>query len=252
MNPRYAALLSVVALAVPLVGCGPSVSVQAASVSAASSPFYRATFGVFGDSYSSGNQWQPGVAAYHGMTQTFQDAYPGRGVQSIFHCYGDVASPSAINDGSCGAYNNGVRGHTLAQDLSNVKLLIIVLGVNDFFLPVGSTGDNVSSATFHGYIKRALSTLEATNPTMRIVWVTPVQVGVAERATTVPGLRQAIMDECALFSVPVVDEFARSGINSANWSIFLDADLLHLNTRGFSSAYIPTMNLALSQTNPLD
>ncbi len=242
------------------------------------SPWSGKRLGVMGDSYSAsfGNIWQLGVEAYHNLIPVFQDARAGRPVggsstNGIFECYGGTStgtnvgasvSPGGGGYGNCAAANNGTVGNTLAQDIANVDLMIVEMGTNDVYgETLGTIADSASTASTYGYIKLALNGLLAARPQMRIVWVEPWQVGDSTvtnttsgqtRAQQMPGVAAAIEAVCAQYGVPVVKMLSEAGLNSYNWSIFLNTDLIHPSALGWTKAWIPTVNLRLNNITPLN
>jgi hypothetical protein len=232
----------------------------AAKVSAAIAAAYDSpnTLGVFGDSISAlfNPYWQTPLAAKLGMSFVFNDAHGGRPTSGIFENYGGdgTGTYSGTPVGGAGGVNGNwqigqTTGHTLAQDLAAVDVLVVWLGTNDGGYVTGGTvgtpGDAPSQGgTFCACISWVIQTLQNANPTMRIVWATPYQFNPANGhggSSTVAGntaLVNALLGTCALWGVPVIDMMRNSGINSSNWSTTL-VDGLHPTTAGFNSLSSP-------------
>jgi lysophospholipase L1-like esterase len=232
--------------------------------------------GIFGDSYCGYNIFQQAVATYHGMTLEFQDCRAGRPIggsttNGIFECYGGSAtgknvgaalSPDGGGWGTCAAANNGTVGNTVAQDIAKVDLILVELGTNDVYNEtLGTMADTPTTNSTYGFIKAALNGLSAAKPQMRIVWVEPWQLGDPiitntatgqSRSAQMPAIALAIEQVCATYGVPVVKLLSESGLNSYNWSIFLQSDLVHPSTVGWNQAYIPAVELRLATISPLD
>ncbi len=243
------------------------------------SPWNGKTFGVLGDSYSAAfaNIWQLGVAAYHNMTQVFQDARADRPIfgagsgaygsgTGAGECYGNdlisgTFTPTYTPEtsyGTCAAASpQAVSGNTFTQNVTaaNPDLFFIALGTNSFsFMTVGTTMDTAGAATMHGGIKAVLNGVHHAKPGMRVIWIEPLQVGDTTngRASQMPIVSQAIEQECALYGDPVIKMWSESGVNSYTWGTLLLTDLVHPSTFGFQHMFIPKINLALNGITPLD
>ena len=220
-----------------------------------SSPLSGKKLAIFGDSISAifSNQWQNIVSSRTGMVQHFQDARPGRRIDQIFECYGAPSGGSiTTNQGSVstpnGNYaNNGTPGDTLAQDLAACDICLIFLGMNDIGVinggtylgpagtatgSLGSLSDNASALTEYGFVRRAIETIQAASPGIRIVLITLYYPSSsAWMSHTAAGqIATAYVQTGADYGCAVVNLLANSGINSFNWSLLLQSDGIHPST----------------------
>jgi lysophospholipase L1-like esterase len=169
------------------------------------------------------------------MTVTFQDCQPARLWGDIFNNYGGGGSQSPTGQGSATGTSTGTgislggltTGTTVAQDLANVDLLIIALGINDGGVTLGTHGDPTTAATEYGYIRRGIEGVLAANPAMRLVVCSPYGgVPTHPTPTQLIAIRQAILDVCNDNGVPMLDLNALLGFNTFNASIMF-RDGLH-------------------------
>ena len=227
---------------------------------------------IFGDSITAifANQWQNVVTARTGLVQTFQDARPGRRIDQIFECYGAPSGGNiTTNQGSVstpnGNYaNNGTPGNTLAQDLAACDICVIFLGTNDqgvinggtYIGPgstptsgstgsIGTLSDPSTALTEYGFIKRALETIIAAVPTMRVVIVTLYQTAASVMsAAQANQVATAYVQVAQLYAVPVINQLADSNIAFGNHAQTL-VDGIHPTTLGFSKFVGPTISSGL-------
>lgn len=207
------------------------------------------------------------------MTLGFQDCRSARPIANasatvpdtaeFFECYGGSASGVNLGAsfsfrggwGSCAQANNGVTGHSLAEDLASVDVLFLEGGTNDIYNEtLGSITDTASTNSTYGYIRRTLEQLIPLKPSMRIVWITPIQMTAEDsrRADQMPGIVQAILSVCAQYGVPVINMLANSGFSKLNGSVYLQADGIHPNQLGFTNLYARYINAQLAGLNPID
>jgi hypothetical protein len=152
-------------------------------------------WGVWGDSISStfSSQWEIVVSGRTGMTQTFQDARPGRAFSTAFECYGTTTPGAALGtfssfnaNGNCSGYPvyfangssallDGSNGNTLAQNLtaSGIQVLVLRLGTNDENVTVGTLGDATSAGTLYGNMRWVIENLLKAAPQVRLLMVGP-------------------------------------------------------------------------------
>jgi hypothetical protein len=234
------------------------------------SPWFGKVVGIIGDSYCYANVFQQLIAAYHGMTIGFQDCRVNRPIGStsltntIFECYGGPAFGTNQKNidtgwGICGQaspiINSGTQGNTLAQDLANVDLLYIELGTNDVWgETLGTIMDRATTNSTYGYIRAAIEGLLQIKPTMRIVWITPIQMTSTQgnRSAQMPAITQAIVSVCATYGVPVINMWANSGFAYMNSNLYLQPDGIHPNQLGFTNLYARYIELQTSIINPFD
>jgi lysophospholipase L1-like esterase len=217
-------------------------------------PLAGKNLGIFGDSITAafGYTWMPTVATRTNATFGFNDSLSGRETRFVFSNYNNGALKP--NDGS----GTSPAGHTLAQDLANVDLLLLELGTND-----GGqfTGNNLGSptdapnmnfdATFSASIAGVITTLLAAKPTLRIVWMTPWQdnptnghAGCNSLACS-QAINQTIVNVCSVYSVPVVNMLTESGINASTWSTYL-LDGVHPSSIGGAKVIGPLVGQKLN------
>jgi hypothetical protein len=205
--------------------------------------------GVQGDSISSlfNNAWQNVVLARTGMTLTSQDARAGRTLHEAFECYG-VATPgttlgvytiTSSNFNYCNNYDGTSVGKTLPQNLANVDVLIIELGTNDVWNPVGALGDPVTAGTIYGDLRWVCETYLTANPLMRLVLVTN-QYGTGPPSTQIRQVADAQESYGKSMGIPVINMFNMGGANSITTTTLL-RDGIHPSDFGFVNFYGPVI-----------
>ncbi|MBO4327551.1 MAG: SGNH/GDSL hydrolase family protein [Clostridia bacterium] len=125
----------------------------------------------------------------------------------------------------------------------DTDLIFVLGGTNDFHVgaPLGTPQDPPCRTTFCGAVKLVCETLRRDHPDALIVFATPT------RRTAPPGsgipdkngiglslgdYRQAIIDVCAQYGIPVLDLYTVSRISEETAERYL-SDGLHPNTAGF-------------------
>jgi hypothetical protein len=180
------------------------------------------TIGFIGDSITAGyGAWINPVLMRTGCIKGYQDAANGRGTLQMLNHYSD-SSPSGINRGN----DTGTVGNTLAQDLASITVLLIESGTNDKSIRVGTTASSAWDGTEYGGVRGLIEALQAANPRMRLLWMTPYYQNLAPDPY-MTSIRTAIEYECQQHGVPYLDLVNTSGINSQNLSIALQPDQIH-------------------------
>jgi lysophospholipase L1-like esterase len=225
---------------IPYGATNAAVAQSLAQVPKSLGPLAGKNLGVFGDSIvaAAGTTWMPTVQARTNATFTFVDGVGGRETRYAFSNYNNGAA--APGDGS----GTSPTGHTLAQDLASIDLLLIELGTNDGGQyrtnNLGSPTDAPSmnpAATLSANIAGVITTVLAARPTLRIVWMTPWQDnptnghGGCDSAACGTAVTKALVDVCQAYAIPVINMLTESGINSRTWSTYL-VDGLHPSQTG--------------------
>lgn len=142
-------------------------------------------------------------------------------------------------DGDSGTTMASVAGRIAALDLSSADTLLIFMGTNDYGnsggRALGAFGDDGADNTFYGDVYEAIDAAYTAKPSIRLIFVTPIQ-RTDQTAANAQGkvLRDyvdAIVDSCERYSVPVYDANRQGGFNALNFSTF-SSDGLHPNGIG--------------------
>jgi lysophospholipase L1-like esterase len=228
-------LASVPSTYIPYGAVNDAVTESLAQIPKTLGPLAGKNLGIFGDSIvaAAGPAWMPTVEKRTNATFTFVDGVGGRETRFAFSNYNNGAL--APNDGS----GTSPAGHTLAQDMAGIDLLVIELGTND-----GGQyrGDNLGTstdaptmnpnATLSANIAGVITTILIAKPTLRVVWMTPWQDnptnghGGCDTVACSKAVNKAIIEMCAAYGVPIINMLTESGINSQTWSTYL-VDGLH-------------------------
>lgn len=204
---------------------------------------YQQDIGFIGDSITSivGSEWIPTVLSRTGATEVFTDARGGRPWAGAFECYGVASTDPGgtlstynASDTNCNAQTNNigdVAGNTLAENLANVKLLVVELGTDDDTTTIGTLGDAPTAGTLYGDMNWVISTLQTANPTMRIIMVTPYY-NIQGSASVVQNIVNAEVSYGASMGIPVLNLLANGGFNSINYVTYLGSSGLHVNAAG--------------------
>lgn len=137
----------------------------------------------------------------------------------------------------CNTDNQGRSGHRMpdllpyikSYNYSNVDGVTLTIGANDFrtgtervgeILPIGSAFDET---TFYGSIQSAVEHILNAKPTVKLYLITPIKGwsgtdGSMEMPVEYPN---AIKEIGKLYSLPVCDWYAESGINSLTKSVYI-------------------------------
>lgn len=239
---------------VPYGTVSAAVTQALAAVPLTLGPLAGKNLGIFGDSIVAGfgYTWLPTVQSRTNATFGFNDSLSGREIRYTFSNYNTGAV--APYDGS----GTTTSGHTLANDLASVDLLVIELGTNDGGQYIGNNLGSPtdapsmkSNATLSANIAGVITTLLAAKPTLRIVWVTPWldnptnnRAGCNSAACSA-GINQAIVTTCAAYAVPVVNMLTESGINPSTWSTYL-IDGVHPSPTGGQKVIGPLVGQKLN------
>ena len=156
--------------------------------------------------------------------------------------------------------NKGINGQTMAHQNKNIStwdlgknidykdydLATIFIGTNDFryHKPLGKiesiNSDNFDDKTFIGAYQLLLNRINSSNPHAKIVLITPIQRNkdgfdihhFNEENNQLIDYVNAIKKLAHLYSLPVIDLYAESGITSDNIK-FYTKDGLHPNEEGY-------------------
>lgn len=139
----------------------------------------------------------------------------------------------------------------LGQDFSDVDLVIIAVGVNDFSCgtPIGSIPDSqetVHDHTFIGDYCTALDHIFRSNPSVKVLLMTPLHRCTLHRVGDVPkntidlrvhgqvldDFAQAILALGRFYACPVADLYGESGLNRFNLHRFT-FEGVHPNNAGY-------------------
>ncbi len=190
--------------------------------------------GILGDSISAANIWEPAVVARTGAVITFQDARPGRIFATSFECYGAPPRGGApglfqpYGNSSCGLPGDiATVGSTLAQNLATTDMLLIRLGTNDVYLPLGNPGDATTAGTIWGDMRWVVETLLTAKPTLRIVLITP-ELNHFASPTVIQSVVDAEIAYGGSMGIPVLDLYRTSG-NNALTNMVYTSDGTHPN-----------------------
>lgn len=130
-------------------------------------------------------------------------------------------------------------GASLAQNLANVDIEIVQMGTNDQDEPVGSLGDATTAGTFYGNLRWVVESYITAKPMLRLVLVTPQYNGYKP-----PAITQRYVNAMVAYGnsigVPVIDMFARGGVNAITASA-LTSDGTHPNALGYQNYYGPVI-----------
>ena len=164
-------------------------------------------------------------------------------------------APNLGIGGSCLASNdagdNGSFAYRVGTMSNKAGLVTVFGGTNDYGhippKPLGVLGDTVNTTVF-GAIDKIINTIITTNPMAKFGFITPLQrnyTGAGLGTTDIGGwgvanslgyklidVADAIIAVCAIYGVPVLDLYRKSGITNINASIML-RDGLHPSDVGF-------------------
>jgi lysophospholipase L1-like esterase len=194
-------------------------------------------------------EWQKIVANRTGLVPSFNDAISGRRLSGAFSCYG-VSHPGdqlgTYSTAISGCTSDGGKdGATLAGNLADSDLAIIVLGTNDGHEPIGQLGDEPTSGTSEGTLRWIVETLVTANPKIRVVIVTP-QFNTNAPAPAFRLLADAEAEYAESAGIPVINMFRLGGVNSINLSTMTE-DGVHPRLWAFDNFYGPVIAQYLLQ-----
>ncbi|MGO1305584.1 MAG: SGNH/GDSL hydrolase family protein [Sphingomonas parapaucimobilis] len=148
------------------------------------------------------------------------------------------------NWGDSGTKMGDILTARSAADFTNIDLYGISSGTNDFGAQtaLGSPADAAGAATFYGAIKQIIETVRGWKPDVRMFFMTPLHRGDEFKPQNggpivypLRAYRDAILECGLIYSVPVYDQYARSGIGPGNFATYMQADdfdNLHPNDSG--------------------
>lgn len=149
-------------------------------------------------------------------------------------------------DGDADGAESGTVTVALGQAYGNYSLAYIAAGTNDFKrgLPLGRLGrigdTDLDRTTYLGAYRTAIEHILGENPGIRLVLATPLQRDkdgvdvdtVNSDGRTLGDYAQAVRDVGRMYSVPVCDMYADSGLTALTLPYFTD-DGLHPNEVGY-------------------
>lgn len=139
----------------------------------------------------------------------------------------------------------GLNGYT-APDLSDVSYCLIMIGHNCSVslaqnadtiddIPAYNSGTAYTAYESGNYFCDVASCIEYIwdkNPDIRVFFVTPPHSSNGTYNKVVPIARQAMFDIGALYSIPVIDNYAECGINAWNVDAYTSDGHTHPNDAG--------------------
>ena len=165
-------------------------------------------------------------------------------------------APNLGVGGSCLASNdagdNGSIAYRVGTMSAKAGLVTVFGGTNDWGhippKPLGVLGDTVNTTVF-GAIDKIINTIITTNPMAKFGFITPLQrnyTGAGLGTTDIGGwgvanslgyklidVADAIIAVCAIYGVPVLDLYRKSGITNIN-AVTMLSDGLHPTATGFT------------------
>ncbi|HIG5431242.1 SGNH/GDSL hydrolase family protein [Klebsiella pneumoniae] len=187
-------------------------------------PWQGKGIGFLGDSITNTGNYIAPLLSRTGMRQIANYGVPGQGVRTM---------ADSLN----------------ATTIDAMDFISILGGTNDYggnrrlgtIADARADYDYTTVKSFYYDVFFVLNKIYTLKPTVRVMFSTPMKRGAFESQPvypaansagfTLPQYVQAIREVCALFSVPVCDLFAESGINLYNLSLYT-GDNLHPNAAG--------------------
>ena len=187
-------------------------------------PWQGKGMGFLGDSITNTGNYIAPLLSRTGMRQIANYGVPGQGVRTM---------ADSLN----------------ATTIDAMDFISILGGTNDYggnrrlgtIADARADYDDTTVKSFYYDVFYVLDKIYTLKPTVRVMFSTPMKRGAFESQPvypaansagfTLPQYVQAIKEVCALFSVPVCDLFADSGLNLYNLSIYT-GDNLHPNDAG--------------------
>lgn len=129
------------------------------------------------------------------------------------------------------------------ETLKNIDIVMILGGTNDFTQSkeLGTIADGENVDSFYGNVQKAINIIKKAKPKVEIVFLTPLKHGYLEGQPSYPDKNnlgyslddyaKSITEVCTKNSLPVIDLFNKSGIESSNISKFT-TDNINLNEAG--------------------
>ncbi len=134
---------------------------------------------------------------------------------------------SYTNWGVSGSKMADVLTNRSSNDFTNLDVYGISSGTNDFGAqtPIGSSSDGPNAATFWGAMLKNYNTILGYKPTLRYFMMSPLHRGDEFTAFTsgisLKAYRDAEMEFCTLYGVPIYDQYSRSGIGPATFQTYM-------------------------------
>jgi hypothetical protein len=152
-----------------------------------------------------------------------------------------LGATKALNDARSGTMMYDALDNTISTTFNNVDAAVVFYGTNDYGnnTTLGAVGNAAGSGTFYAQIKLIIETWLGWKPTLKIIFVTPLQRTAAPAVSAGQTLLQyvnAIKEVAALYACPVLDLHLQSGLNAINAST-LTSDGLH-PTAGAQTTHI--------------
>jgi lysophospholipase L1-like esterase len=177
----------------------------------------------------------------------------GKYIQPVVDMIGAIASNKGVASSTLAVNNAYLTGQSVLERVegySDANLWSIFAGVNDWYYltPLGSMADSKTVRTsFYGATKAVCENIltRPNNPTL--VFFTPLQSnrnGANSNGVTMNQYRQAIIDVCNYYSVPVIDLYGIGGFNPINLNIYT-SDGVHPNDTG-NAVYAPRIGNELN------
>ncbi|MGO1305511.1 MAG: SGNH/GDSL hydrolase family protein [Sphingomonas parapaucimobilis] len=158
---------------------------------------------------------------------------------------GILGVASYKNWGKFGTTMSQILDNRLVKDFEALSLYGVSSGTNDFGqqTPIGGREDAKGAATFWGAMRNVIETALDANPLMRIFFMTPLhrgdefkQINGAWPTYSLRAYRDAIIECCLIYGLPVYDQYSRSGLGPMTFSTYMKTDDgfdgLHPNTSG--------------------
>ncbi len=133
-----------------------------------------------------------------------------------------------INSSDNGLAMGSMIKYINKDGLKNTDIIIIMAGTNDYTTgrALGTIADGETVETFYGDVQKVISEIKKAKPEVQLVFLTPLKHGYIEGQPSYPdknnigiGLEdyvKAIKEVCEKNSVPLIDLFNKSGIESNN------------------------------------
>ncbi|HFP9395575.1 TPA: SGNH/GDSL hydrolase family protein [Raoultella ornithinolytica] len=187
-------------------------------------PWQGKGIGFLGDSITNTGNYIAPLLSRTGMRQIANYGVPGQGVRTM---------ADSLN----------------ATTIDAMDFISILGGTNDYggnrrlgtIADARADYDDTTVKSFYYDVFFVLNKIYTLKPTVRVMFSTPMKRGAFESQPvypaansagfTLPQYVQAIKEVCSLFSVPVCDLFAESGLNLYNLSVYT-GDNLHPNAAG--------------------
>lgn len=135
-----------------------------------------------------------------------------------------------------------------APNLSGVDYVFIMIGHNCDYAAEGLSNTNTVTSqisdipmddtsyadfptTFHGNLGSCVEYIWSQNNAIQIYFLTPIQGATSRYVNTTPKAREALIEIGRLYSIPVIDVYANSGICRKNIGTYTYDDI-HPNTDG--------------------